>query len=91
MFLYARRLDALELPSYPKLATHERHAGYLMYYDFGTEEGVSGQQMAQVGANTWCRCGWWYDIVETDIAGIPNERFVEVERVVRFWGFKCSV
>ena len=62
-----------------------------MYHDFGTEEGMSWQQMAQVGTDTWCRCGWWNDTVDTDITGIPNERFVEVEVLIRFCGFKCSI
>jgi len=47
MFLCVGRLDALEFPAHPKLAAYERHARYLMYHDFGTEEGVSGQQLAQ--------------------------------------------
>jgi len=81
------RLDALELPPHPKLAADERHAGYLMYHDFGAEEGVSGQQLAQVGTKTRRRRGWWDDIIDTDIAGIPHELFVEVEVVIRFRGF----
>ena len=79
LFLCIGQLDALELPPHPKLAAYERHARYLMYHNFGTEEGVSGQQLAQVGTKTRCRRGWWNDIVDTDIADIPHERFVEVD------------
>jgi len=52
MFLCVGRLHALELPPHPKLATHERQARYLMYYDFGTEEVMSGEQLAKVGTKT---------------------------------------
>jgi len=55
MFLCVGCLDTLELPPHPKLAAYERHARYLMYHDFGMEEGVSEQQLAQVGAQTWCK------------------------------------
>ena len=87
LLLCGRRLNALELPPHPELPAHERHARYLMYHDFGKEEGVSRQQLAQVGTDTGCRCGWWTDIVDADIGGIPTERFVEVEGVIRLWGF----
>ena len=90
LFLCVGRLDALELPPHPEFPAHERHARYLMYHDFGTEEGVSGEQLAQVGAKTRRRRGRWDDIVDTDMAGIPHERFVEVEVVIWFRGFKCS-
>ena len=79
MFLSVGCLYALEFPSHPKLATHKRHARYLMYHDFGTEEGVSRQEMAQVGTDTWCRCRWWNDVPDVDVARIPNKWFVEVE------------
>jgi len=91
MFLCVGCLDALEFPPHPKLAADERHARYLMYHDFGTEEGVSGKQLAQVGTKTRCRRGWWADIVDADIAGVPREWFVEVEVVSRFRGFECSI
>lgn len=90
MLLCGWRLDALEFPSHSKLTAYQRHARYLMYHDFGTEQRVSGEQMTQMGANTRCGrgCGWRNDIVDTDIAGVPSEWFVEEEMVTGFRGFK---
>ena len=90
LFLCVGRLDTLELPPHPEFPAYERHARYLMYHDFGTEEGVSGEQLAEVGTKTGRRGGRWDDIVDTDITGVPHERLVEVEVVIRFRGFECS-
>jgi hypothetical protein len=48
------RRTTLKLPQHPKLAVHERNARYMVYHDFGKEEGVSEQQL---GAKTRCNGG----------------------------------
>ena len=71
-------LDALECPPHPKLTAHKRQARYLMYHDFGTEEGVSGKQ---VGTNTGGRYGWWNNITDTVIASIHNFSWLQQQKV----------